>query len=104
MVVFLADSSGQPANRIVLSLQNWTFLPVTLIQVLHHQVRGVGRGVKAFDDLDDFGGMGVQNLAKPDDVILERSLTSKISNIFSRKSKQNSKFLGLLQTFEKSYY
>ena len=58
MVVFLADSSGQPANRIVLSLQNWTFLPVTLIQVLHHQFRG-GVGVKAFDDLDDTrGGWG----------------------------------------------
>ena len=56
MVVFLADSSGQPANRIVLSLQNWTFLPVTLIQVLHHQFGGWG--VKAFDDLDDFLGGG----------------------------------------------
>ena len=42
MVVFLADSSGQPANRIVLSLQNWTFLPVTLIQVLYDQFRGGG--------------------------------------------------------------
>ena len=30
-------------------------------------------GVKAFDDLDDTGG-GVQDLGKPDDVILERSL------------------------------
>ena len=56
MVIFLADSSGQLANRIVLSLQNWTFLPVTLIQVLHHQFRGGGRGVKAFDDLDDAEG------------------------------------------------
>ena len=54
MVVFLADSSGQPANRIVLSLQNWTYLPVMLIQVLHHRFRGVG--VKAIDDLDDAGG------------------------------------------------
>ena len=69
MVVFLAHSSGQPANRIVFSLQNWTFLPVTLIQVLHHQFRG--GGIKAFDDLDDFGGVGVQNLAKPDGVILD---------------------------------
>ena len=33
----------------------------------------MGWGVKAFDDLDDTGG-GVQNLGKPDDVILERSL------------------------------
>ena len=48
------------------------FFPVTLIQVLHHRFRG-GWGVKAFDDLDDTGG-GVQNLGKPDDVILERSL------------------------------
>ena len=48
------------------------FSPVTLIQVLRHQIRG-GRGVKAFDDLDETGGGG-QNLGKPDDVILERSL------------------------------
>ena len=60
MVVFLADSSGKPAHRIVFSLQNWSFLLVKLIQVLHHQFRG---GVKAF-----------YNLTKPDDVILERSL------------------------------
>ena len=31
-------------------------------------------GVKAFDNLDDTGGVGVQNFGKPDDVILERSL------------------------------
>ena len=30
--------------------------------------------VKAFDDLDDFGG--VQDLAKPDGVLLEHSLNS----------------------------
>ena len=30
-------------------------------------------GVKAFDNIDDTGE-GVQNLGKPDDVILERSL------------------------------
>ena len=37
-----------------------------------------GRGVKTCDDLDDSGGggKGVQNLWKPDDVILERSLPS----------------------------
>ena len=33
-------------------------------------------GVKAFDDLDDTGG--VQNMGKPDDVILERSLLPQI--------------------------
>ena len=37
----------------------------------------MGWGVKAFDDLDDTGGWGVQNFEKPDDVILERSLTYK---------------------------
>jgi len=34
----------------------------------------VGYEVKAFNDLDD-AGAGVQNLEKPDVVILERSLT-----------------------------
>ena len=41
-------------------------------------------GVKAFDDLDDFffgGGGGAQNLAKPDDVILERSLILALETI-----------------------
>ena len=56
-------------------------MPVTLIQVSHHQFKGRGWGVKAFDDLDDFfGGWGVQNLAKPDDVLLERPL--KIWNLY----------------------
>ena len=49
------------------------FSPATLIQVLRHRIRR-GWGVKAFDDLDDTGGVGVQNFEKPDDVILERSL------------------------------
>ena len=65
MVLFLADPSGDPINRIVLFLQNWTFLPITLIQVLHHRLcRGGG-----------------QNLVKPDDVILERSLILALETI-----------------------
>ena len=62
------------------------FPPATLIQVLRHRIRG-GWGVKAFDDLDDTGwGGGGQNVEKPDDVILERSLrwttfTFKVLNI-----------------------
>ena len=37
----------------------------------------MGGGVKTCDDLDDSGGceVGVQNVWKPDDVILEHSLT-----------------------------
>ena len=51
------------------------FLPDHLIQVLPHQISW-GREVKAFDDFDDAGqGWVVQDLGKPDDVILERSLT-----------------------------
>ena len=80
MVVFLADSSGQPANRIVLSLQNWTFLPVMLIQVLHHQFRGFGSRPLMILMIWGEWGWWVQNLAKPDDVILERSL--KVRNLF----------------------
>ena len=49
------------------------FSPVTLIQVLRHQIRGRW-GIKAFDDLDDTGGGGIQNLGKPDDVLFVRSL------------------------------
>ena len=38
--------------------------------------------VKAFDDLDDLGGgWVVQNLVKPDDVILERSLILALETI-----------------------
>ena len=50
------------------------FLPDHLIQVLPHQISW-GREVKAFDDFDDAGqGWVVQDLRKPDDVILEHSL------------------------------
>ena len=46
--------------------------PLVSVQALRYQTRGWG--VKAFDDLDDTGVGGVQNLAKPSDLILERSL------------------------------
>ena len=59
---FSADQSGQ--RRAALD-----FLPVHFIQVLPPRISWV-RGVKTFDDLDDAG----QDLGKPDDVILERSL------------------------------
>ena len=38
----------------------------------YYDIELVGDGFKAFTDLDDTGE--VQNLGKPDDVILERSL------------------------------
>ena len=50
------------------------FLPVRFIQVLPPRISWV-RGVKAFDDLDDAGQeWAVQDLGKPDDVILDCSL------------------------------
>ena len=58
MVLFLADSSGQLADRNSNFVQNWTFFTVTLIQVLHHQVRV--EEVKAFDELDDAGEGGLK--------------------------------------------
>ena len=48
------------------------FSPATLIQVLRHRIRG-GGGSRPSMILMTQGG-GVQNLGKPDDVILERSL------------------------------
>ena len=47
------------------------FSPATLIQVLRHRIRG-GGGSRPSMILMTQGG--VQNLGKPDDVILERSL------------------------------
>ena len=71
MVVFLANSSGQPANRVVLSLPNWTILPSHSFKYYIINLGG-GWGVKALDDLDDAGN-GVQKLGKPVDVIVEHS-------------------------------
>ena len=69
LVLFSVDQSGQ--RRAALD-----FLPVRFIQVLPPRISWV-RGVKAFDDLDDAGqGWVVQDLEKPDDVILECSLKS----------------------------
>ena len=60
MTWFLADRSGQPAIKRRAELD---FSPATLIQVLRHRIRG-GRGVKAFDDLDDTGGVGGPEFGK----------------------------------------
>ena len=61
------------ANPQLRGGQNWTFPPPPSFK--YYVIRlGGGLGVKAFDDLDDTGGVGVQNLGKPDDVILERYL------------------------------
>ena len=56
-------------------MQHWTFLWSPSFK---YYIIKLG-GVKAFDDLDDTGGGGVQNLGKPDDVILERSLKNEFS-------------------------
>ena len=69
------------ANKQVRGGQNWTFPRAPSFK--YYVIRLGGVGVKAFDDLDDTGGGG-QNLTKPDDVILERSLKENLSR-FSKK-------------------
>ena len=61
MVVFLADSFYQPVNRIVLSLQNWTFCQSRSFK---YHIINLGEGVKALVDLDDFGGEGGPKFGK----------------------------------------
>ena len=54
------NGSIYPANlqsRIIISVQNWTFFLVPLIQVLHNQIFFWRGRPLAFDDFDD-GGMG----------------------------------------------
>ena len=71
ILLYLADPSGRLADWNFTFCANWTFFPVPLIQVLHHQIKG--RGVEAFDDLDYAGWRGVRNLRKPDDLMAEHS-------------------------------
>ena len=68
------------------------FSPATLIQVLRHRIRGT------LMILMTQGWWGVQNVGKPDDVILERSLMVKIQNMTVYVGTLNSEGTELLQS------